>query len=105
MHLCKASKVGCAIYEEKIPIDHTTFDLAKEFKIVPSIVALNGGEDYELLFTIKQEDYDKLKDSAEVTVIGYITDASEGERLITNDNQVVELQAQGWDALKKREIT
>ncbi len=105
MHICRASEVGCAIYEEKIPIDHTTYDMAKEFKIVPSIVALNGGEDYELLFTIGQEDFEKIKDVQEVTVIGYITDKSEGERLITNDNQVVELEAQGWDAMKKRELS
>lgn len=104
MHICKASSVGCAIYEEKIPIDQSTFDLAKEFNIVPSVVALNGGEDYELLFTIKQEDFEKIKDIPDVTVIGYITDAAEGQRLITNDNQIVELEAQGWDALKKREL-
>lgn len=104
MHICKASGVGCAIYEEKIPIDQSTFDLAKEFNIVPSVVALNGGEDYELLFTIKQEDFEKIKDMPDVTVIGYITDAAEGQRLITNDNQIVELEAQGWDALKKRDL-
>ena len=104
MHICKASDVGCAIYEEKIPIDQSTFDLAKAFNIVPGIVALNGGEDYELLFTIKQSDYEKLKNTEEISMIGYISEASEGARLITNDDQVVELQAQGWDALKKREL-
>lgn len=106
-HLCKASKTGCVISEEKIPIDQETFDMAKEFNLVPSVAALNGGEDYELLFTVKQGDYEKIKKIDEVTVIGYMVDASEGERLITNDNISVELEAQGWDALKRRksEIT
>jgi len=100
-HLCKASNTGCVISEEKIPIDQTTFDVAKEeFKIVPSIAALNGGEDYELLFTVKQSDYEKLKNIDGISVIGYMTDASEGEKLITNDNISINIEAQGWDALK-----
>jgi thiamine-monophosphate kinase len=103
MHLCKASNTGCVISEEKIPIDQTTFDLAKEeFNIVPSVAALNGGEDYELLFTVKQSDYNKIKNIEEVSVIGYMTDVSEGERLVTNDNTSIELKAQGWDALKRK---
>lgn len=102
MHLCKASNTGCVISEEKIPMDQSTFDLAKEFNIVPSVTALNGGEDYELLFTVKQSDYEKIKTLEDITVIGYMTDASEGERLITNDNLSIELKAQGWDALKRK---
>jgi len=103
MHLCKASNTGCVISEEKIPIDQATFDLAKdEFNIVPTVAALNGGEDYELLFTVSQGDYEKIKNIEEVSVIGYMTDISEGERLITNDNTSIELKAQGWDALKKK---
>jgi len=103
MHICKASNTGCVISEEKIPIDQSTYDLAKEeFKIVPTVTALNGGEDYELLFTVKQSDYEKIKTLEEITVIGYMTDASEGERLITNDNTSIELKAQGWDALKRK---
>ena len=104
MHICKSSNKGCAIYEEKIPIDQNTFDTAKEFRIVPSVAALNGGEDYELLFTIKQKDYDKIKDIKEITVIGYITEESEGEKLVSNDNHLFNLEAQGWDALKKRDL-
>ncbi|MCB2207284.1 MAG: thiamine-phosphate kinase [Bacteroidetes bacterium] len=104
LHICMASKKGCMIYEEKIPIDQNTYDTAKEFNIIPSVAALNGGEDYELLFTIKQEDYDKIKEVEGVTVIGYITDESEGEKLVSNDNQLFKLEAQGWDALKKREL-
>jgi len=101
IHISKESGVGVAIYENKLPIDQTTFSTAEEFKIPPSIAALNGGEDYELLFTISQSDYEKVQKIEEVDVIGYITDISEGNRLISNDNQVIELTAQGWDALKK----
>ena len=100
-HLCKASNTGCVISEEKLPIDQDTFDTAKEFGIVPSVTVLNGGEDYELLFTVKQADYERIKDIPEITVIGYMTDASDGENMITNDNVSVKLEAQGWDSLKK----
>lgn len=100
-HLCKASNTGCIISEDKIPIDQETFDMAKKFNLVPSVTALNGGEDYELMFTIKQSDYEKIKKIQEISVIGYMVDASEGERLITNDDVSVELEAQGWDALKR----
>lgn len=102
MHLCKASNTGCVISEEKIPIDQTTFELAKEFNIVPTVAALNGGEDYELLFTVPQGEYEKIKEIPEITIIGYMTDVSEGERLITSDNSSIELVAQGWDALKRK---
>ena len=102
MHLCKSSNTGCVISEEKIPIDQTAFDMAKEFNIVPTVAALNGGEDYELLFTIDQCNFDKIKEIEEISVIGYMTDVNEGERLITSDNTSVELKAQGWDALKRK---
>ena len=104
LHLCKSSGTGCMIHEEKIPIDQNAFDTAKSFGIVPSIAALNGGEDYELLFTIDQKNYEKIQNNPDITVIGYMTEASEGERLITPDNQSIPLSAQGWDALKKREF-
>lgn len=103
-HLCKASNTGCVLSEEKIPIDQETFNMSKEFNLVPSVSALNGGEDYELLFTIKQSDYDKIKDIKEITVIGYMVDAKEGERLITVDDVSLELEAQGWDALKRKQL-
>jgi len=102
-HICKASNVGCVISEEKIPIDESAYELAKEFNIVPTVAALNGGEDYELLFTVDQKEYEKIKDLEEITVVGYITDHSEGERLVTVDNNMIELKAQGWDALKNEE--
>ncbi len=104
LHLCKNSQKGCMIYEEKLPIDQQTYDVAREFKIVPTVAALNGGEDYELLFTIKQSDYDKIVKIKDVSVIGYMTEPENGKRLITADNQAIDLKAQGWDGLKQREI-
>ncbi len=101
LHIAKSSGTGVAIYEERIPIDQNTFDTAREFKLIPSLAALNGGEDYELLFTIAQKDYEKIKEIPGISVIGYMTEEAEGNRLITPDNQSVELKAQGWDALKK----
>jgi thiamine-monophosphate kinase len=101
LHIAKSSDAGVVIYEERIPIDQNTFDSAREFEIIPSVAALNGGEDYELLFTIAQNDYDKIKDMPGISIIGYITEAAEGNRLVTPDNQMIELMAQGWDALKK----
>ena len=97
-HICKASQKGCCLYENKIPIDQSTHDLAMEFGIVPSIAALNGGEDYELLFTIKQSDYEKVKQLKDITVIGYITAQDSGCQLITKDEKAMELKAQGWNS-------
>jgi thiamine-monophosphate kinase len=98
LHICKASQKGCCLYEEKIPIDTTTCDLSMEFGIIPSVAALNGGEDYELLFTIKQSDYEKVKKLKDVSVIGYITDKNSSYQLITKDQKAVELKAQGWNS-------
>jgi thiamine-monophosphate kinase len=88
--------LGCTIYEEKLPIDILAFDKLKELGIVATTVALNGGEDYELLFTVKQEDYAQIKEVKEVSVIGYMTPESSGRHIITNDNQQFELKAQGF---------
>ena len=96
IHLCNASKLDCTVFEEKLPIDILTFDKLKELGIVATTVALNGGEDYELLFTIKQEDYDKIKELKEVSVIGYMTSEFSGRYIITNDNKQFELKAQGF---------
>ena len=97
MQICKASGVGCEVYEEKIPIDYATTMVCGEFgKMLPVSNALNGGEDYELLFTIKQSDYEKIKDCNEVHVIGYITDQSMGTMMVTPQNTTIELRAQGW---------
>jgi thiamine-monophosphate kinase len=103
IHLCEDSDTGAHIYEEKLPIDLATLNAADEFSIVPSVAALNGGEDYELLFTVKLEDFDKVKEIKGVTVIGHMTDKTNGRYFVANDNTLVELKAQGWDALKNQE--
>jgi thiamine-monophosphate kinase len=98
LHLCKESGVGCQLYEGKIPQDPSTVKIAKDFQVVPSIAALNGGEDYELLFTINQNDYEKIQQlSEDITVIGYMTPDKGITELITPDNHVIPLKAQGWN--------
>jgi len=104
IHLCKASKVGCSIYEEKIPLDAQTKDFAEELSINPLVAALNGGEDYELLFTVPLANYDIIKKEFDITIIGHIVPESEGANLITTSGSVIPLQAQGWNPLmNKRE--
>jgi len=100
LHLSKCSDVGITIYEDKIPIDHTTMNLAKELNLNPIFCALNGGEDYELLFTISQEHYEKLKKDVDFTIIGHVTDKSEGNNFITKDLSSHPITAQGWDPIK-----
>jgi thiamine-monophosphate kinase len=97
-HLAKASDVGITLYEEKIPIDPTTYNFARELDLDPTLCALSGGEDYELLFTIKQEDYTKIEHHADFTVIGYVTDKSEGMHMMSKGGNKHALQAQGWTA-------
>lgn len=99
IHLCKNSGVGCNLYEEKIPLDPEFINVCEEFNIDSTTVAINGGEDYELLFTIKQDDYDKLKGNPNFTVIGHMTKESEGIHLITRANTKIQLKARGWNAL------
>ncbi|MCC7520227.1 MAG: thiamine-phosphate kinase [Flavobacteriaceae bacterium] len=98
LHLCEDSEVGCNLFEEKIPLDPQLISTCEEFEISSTTVALSGGEDYELLFTIDQKDYEKIKGSPHLTVIGFISDESEGAHLITRSNQKVPLTAQGWKA-------
>jgi thiamine-monophosphate kinase len=95
-HICKNSSVGCHIYDEKIPIDAQTSMTALEFELDPSTCALNGGEDYELLFTIDQKDYEKIKGNPHMTIIGHITDSNEGMYYIDKQGSAIELKAQGW---------
>ncbi|OQX81100.1 MAG: thiamine-phosphate kinase [Bacteroidetes bacterium 4484_249] len=102
LHICKDSSVGCSIYDEKIPIDFTTVSVAEEFNIDPTTCALNGGEDYELLFTVAQSDYEKLKEIKGISVVGHITDKSEGVNLISRSGSLVPITAQGWDAFLKK---
>lgn len=95
-HLCMPDTLGCTIFEGKIPLAQLTFDTLRKLKIVATTVALNGGEDYELLFTIRQDDYEKVKTVSEIAVIGYIGEKNGGRNLITNDNKQIELKAQGF---------
>jgi len=96
-HLCKSSAKGVVIYEQKLPVDIQTAGVAHEFKIDPTTFALNGGEDYELLFTIRQADYPKLKDSGLISIIGHVTDNPAQNDLITTSGNVVPIAAQGWN--------
>ena len=96
LHICKQSGVGAAIHEEKLPIDPLTSETAAEFNIDATTCALNGGEDYELLFTVSQNDFEKLEEINDVEVIGYLTEADQGAQLITKGNNLVPITAQGW---------
>jgi len=98
LHLCKNSKVGCNLFEEKIPLDPTVISACEEFKMDSTLVALSGGEDYELLFTIEQNDFDKIKGNPNMTVIGHMTDENEGAHLVTRGNTKIPLKAQGWSS-------
>ena len=103
LHLCKQSGVGCNLYEEKIPVDPQLIDVCEEFNIDITTIALSGGEDYELLFTIKMEDFDKIKANPNLTVIGHMTEEKEGMHLITRANTKIPLKARGWNALQNEE--
>ena len=99
MHICKQSKVGCRIFEKQIPIDYQTAVMAEELNMNVTTCALNGGEDYELLFTVPIGDHEKIQDMEDVKLIGHITNQSLGHILVTRDDQEFELQAQGWNPL------
>ena len=103
IHLCKQSEVGCDVYENKIPLDPQVISTCEEFDIDSTTVALNGGEDYELLMTISQEDFPKIKANPNLTVIGYITEASAGMHLVTRTDTKIPIKAQGWNALNDQE--
>jgi thiamine-monophosphate kinase len=98
LHICKQSNKGCNLYEDKIPIDPMTYETAREFNLDPTVCALSGGEDYELLFTVKQADYDKIKLLMDITIIGHITEPSAGCNLVTKTGLVHAIKAQGWNA-------
>jgi thiamine-monophosphate kinase len=95
-HLCKASNLGCTIYDEKIPIDGKTASTAIEFNIDPVTTALNGGEDYELLFTISQTDYEKVLGNPNLSIIGHMTDKNSGLNFVDKQGSIIPLKAQGW---------
>jgi len=98
LHICKQSNVGCKLYEEKIPIHEESKQYAYKLELDPTACALSGGEDYELIFTVPQSEYDKLVLSEEISVIGYITDVEEGATIITKGGNTHKLTAQGWNA-------
>ena len=100
MHICKQSHVGCRVYEEHIPIDYQTAVMAEEFNMNLTTCALNGGEDYELLFTVPIAEHERIQDIEGIRLIGHITKPELGCALITRDGQEFELKAQGWNPLK-----
>ena len=99
LHICKQSELGCVLYEEKIPIAEATKQAAFKFELDPTACALSGGEDYELLFTIPQSEYDKLVLNEQISVIGYMTDAEQGAKLFTKGGSKYPITAQGWNHL------
>lgn len=103
MHICTQSDKGCNLYEDKIPLDPMTYATAREFNLDPTVCALSGGEDYELLFTIPQSDYEKIKHNPDITVIGHITDKNSGMNLISKSGKIHPLMAQGWNSFQKPE--
>ncbi len=100
LHICKQSGVGCVIYEDKLPLNEDTKDFAYKLELDPTACALSGGEDYELVFTVAQADYEKINNNNGLSIIGYITEAAEGKKIITRGGNKHELVAQGWNPLK-----
>jgi thiamine-monophosphate kinase len=100
LHICTQSSLGCRLYEEKIPIADEMKNAAYKFEIDPTACALSGGEDYELLFTLAQSEYDKLVLNEQISVIGYMTEAAEGKKIITKGGNLHDITAQGWNAFK-----
>ncbi|WP_026932740.1 thiamine-phosphate kinase [Christiangramia echinicola] len=103
IHLCKSSKLGANLFEEKIPLDPAVISVCEEFEIDSTMIALSGGEDYELLFTISQDDFDKIKGNPHLTVIGHMTEENEGMHLVTRANQKLPLIARGWNSMENKE--
>jgi thiamine-monophosphate kinase len=101
LHLCKQSELGCVIYEDKIPIYEDARQFAYKLELDPTACALSGGEDYELLFTVAQEDYAKIAKNEQISIVGYMTEASEGKNIITRGGNKHELVAQGWNHLNR----
>jgi thiamine-monophosphate kinase len=100
-HICTQSGVGCELYEDKIPLDPMTYDRARDFNLDPTMCALSGGEDYELLFTVPLSDYEKVNNNPDITIIGHITDKNSGMNLVTKNGLSTPLKAQGWDAFSR----
>ena len=103
IHLCKNSKTGVNLFEEKVPLDPAVISVCEEFELDSTMIALSGGEDYELLFTIAQSDFDKIKGNPNLTIIGHMTEESAGMHLITRANQAIPLVARGWNSMSSEE--
>lgn len=101
IHICKQSDTGCRVYEDRIPIDYQTAVMAEELNMNLVTAALNGGEDYELLFTVPLTDKEKIDNLKDVRLIGYVTDKAEGCAMVTRDGNEIPLKAQGWNPLKE----
>ena len=102
-HIGSQSELGCHLYEEKIPIDPKTYETARSFEMDPTLCALSGGEDYEILFTVTPQQYEEIMDLPDIAAIGYMTDAGSGFNMETKDGHVVPIKAQGWDHMIKEE--
>ena len=100
LHICKQSECGCVIYEDKIPVNEDAKQFAYKLELDPTACALSGGEDYELLFTVSQADYEKIKGNSAISIVGYITEAAEGKKIITRNGNQHDLVAQGWNHLQ-----
>ncbi len=103
IHLCKNSGVGVNLYEDKIPLDPAVISVCEEFEVDSTTIALSGGEDYEILFTVAQEDFEKIKANPHLSIIGHMTEGSEGMHLITRGNTKIPLIAKGWNAMDRKE--
>jgi thiamine-monophosphate kinase len=101
LHIANQSALGCRIMEDAIPINYQTIMKAEEFKLEPTTCALNGGEDYELLFTVDQKHYETIKKNAQISIIGYMAEQGEGCNLMTRSDALIEIKAQGWDSFLK----
>ncbi|MBS1746270.1 MAG: thiamine-phosphate kinase [Bacteroidetes bacterium] len=100
LHICRQSNLGCRLHEDKLPIAEETRQAAFKFGLDPTVCALNGGEDYELVFTVKQDDYDKIIANDNISIVGYMTELEEGKKFISKGGNTFDISAQGWNALK-----
>ena len=101
LHIVAASGVGVRVYEEKLPMDPKTYDTAREFNLDPTVCMLSGGEDYELLFTVNQDEFEKIRNHPKLSIIGHMTEDVNERVMVTNTGQEIELKAQGWDSIKE----
>ena len=101
LHIVAASGVGVRVYEEKLPMDPKTYDTARDFNLDPTVCMLSGGEDYELLFTVHQDDFEKIRNHPKLSIIGHMTEDVNEQVMVTKSGQDIKLKAQGWDSIKE----